>query len=246
MASPTQLPIDAGDRSAHSSPPLSRLIRWGAGTCLILAGLLNGGAQYAGHLAAGDLQFSEQIRWGVEHPTFHAVEQTASLASLLFLPLAVLGLAQLARWRSPRLTAVATGLALWGMWGFHNILALGYTAGVVTPGVLGTDAAVALNDAFSSNPGVVAVALIPHLVGSFLGLLLLSVSCWRSQVLPRGALVLLVAFLLWDFLAAPVGPLEAHLLLLVALCWLGVAVLRLPDERWAGIGLSTTGDARRY
>lgn len=215
-------------------PPLARAAQLGTGLCLVLAGLLNGGAQYAGHLLIGDLDFSQQIRWGVEHPVLHEVEQTALLASLLFLPLGILGLAQVCRWRSPWLTAAATVLALWGMWGFHTVVAVGYTAGTVAPGVLGVDAAVALNDGFLSHGGLTGVALVPHLVGSFFGLLLLVVAGWRSRVLHRVPLVLLGMFLLWDFLAPAVGPLEPHLLLMVSLVWLGAQVMRLSRTSWAG------------
>lgn len=220
-------------------PPLSRAAQIGAGLSLVLAGLLNGGAPYAGHLLMGDLDFSEQIRWGTEHPVLHQVEQSALLASLFFLPLGILGLAQVCRWRSPRLTATATVLALWGMWGFHTIIALGYTAGTVAPGALGVDDAVALNEAFLSHTGVTAVALVPHLVGSFLGMLLLAVAGWRSRVLHRVPLVLLVVFLLWDFLASAVGPLEPHLLLMASLVWLGVQMVRLPRTAWAGAPATT-------
>ena len=47
------------------------------------------------------------------------------------MPLGLLGLARVARHRSRRLTAVATVLVVWGMWGFHNVLAMGYAAGTV-------------------------------------------------------------------------------------------------------------------
>ena len=50
-------------------------------------------------------------------------------------------------------------------------------------------------------------------VGSFFGLLLLCVACWRSGLVPRPPLVLLAAFLVWDFLLPAVGVLEPHLLL---------------------------------
>jgi hypothetical protein len=234
MAETTRPTVPTARSTAPQVPPLSRAVQVAAGLCLVLAGVLNGGAQYAGHLLTGDMEFSDQIRWAAEHPVAHQVEQTALLASVLFLPLAILALAHLTRWRSPRLTAVATVLALWGMWGFHNILALGYTAGTVAPTTLGTESAVALNESFLSDAGVWAVALVPHLAGSFLGMLLLSVAGWRSRVLPRGALLLLVGFLLWDFLGAPLGPLEGHLLLMVALVWLGVVVARLPRSAWCG------------
>ena len=73
----------------------------------------------------GDLDFSEQIRWGAEHLAFQRTEQLVLLLSSLFMPLGLLGLAQVTRWSAPRLTLAATPLVLWGMWGFHNVLAMG-------------------------------------------------------------------------------------------------------------------------
>ena len=223
-------------RALRTRPPLSRAAQLAVAASLILAGLLNGGTQFVGHLVIDDGggEFSDQIRWGVEHPVFHGVEQFALLASMLFLPIAVLGLAQVTRHRAPRLTAAGIVLTLWGFWGFHNVLALGYTAGTIAPSALGVDAAVRLNDAFMEHPGSVFGALVPHLLGSFLGLILLAVAGWRGNSLPRIPLVLLVAFLLWDFLLPPAGPLEAHLLLLISFGWLGVHVARMSWQEWSG------------
>ena len=86
-----------------------------------------------GELLTGDLDFSEQIVWGTEHTVAHSTEQTLILLSALFLPLGLLGLAQVTRWRARRLTLVGVVLMLWGMWGFHNVLAMGYVAGTVAP-----------------------------------------------------------------------------------------------------------------
>ncbi len=80
------------------------------------------------------------------------------------------------------------------------------------------------------------MALVPHLVGSFFGLLLLAVAGLRGRSLPRVPLLLLIAFLVWDFLLPTVGPLEPHLLLAVSLGWLGVHVVRMPQERWLNPG----------
>lgn len=227
--------LDATTERAPLAPPYSSLARRGAGLCLVLAGLLNGGAQYLTELLAPDHEdFSAQIRWGVEHSGVHQAEQLALVTSMLFLPLGLLGLAQVARWRSPRLTAVGLPLVLWGMWGFQNVIALGYAAGSVAPAPLGVEAAVELNEAFLEHPGVLVTALLPHLLGSFIGLLLLSIACWRSGSFPRVPLALLVGFLVWDFLLPSVGPLEPHLLLMVALCWLGVHLVRMSQARWLG------------
>ncbi len=216
-----------------ASPPLSRAIQWGVGLCLVLGGLLNGGSQYAGELLTrGQETFGDQIRWGVDHPAIHQSEQFALVLSMLVLPLGLLGLAQVTRWSAPRLTAVATVLMLIGMWGFQNVVALGYTAGSVAPGSIGIDDAVELNDELVEHTGVLVNALFPHLIGSFLGLLLLSIACWRSGVFPKVPLVALIAFLVWDFTLPSVGVFEAHVLLLLALVWLGIHVIRMPRRTW--------------
>ena len=176
--------------------------------------------------------FSAQIVWGADHPGVHVTEQTLLLVSMGLLPLGLLGLAHLTRWAAPRLTAVGIVLALWGMWGFHNVVALGYAAGTVGPDAIGVDDAVALNEGYLDHVGTAVTALFPHLLGSFLGLLLLAVAGIRKRSLPRVPLVLLVVFLVWDFLLPSWGVLEPHLLLAVALGWLGVHVLRLPEARW--------------
>jgi hypothetical protein len=75
------------------------------------------------------------------------------------------------RWSAPRLTAIATVLVVWGMWGFHNIPAIGYAAAAVAPGAIGATAAVKLTEEYSDHPGILIGALIPHLVGSFFGAL---------------------------------------------------------------------------
>lgn len=232
LAAPVAGPNET--RILLTRPPLSRAAQLAVAASLLLAGLLNGGTQFVGHLVIGDRDFSDQIRWGAEHPVFHGAEQFALLASMLFLPIAVLGLAQVTRHRAPRLTAVGIVLTVWGFWGFHNVVALGYTAGTIAPSALGVDAAVRLNEAFLEHPGSVFGALVPHLLGSFLGLVLLAVAGWRGRSLPRIPLVLLVAFLLWDFLLPPVGPLEAHLLLLASFGWLGVHVARMSWQEWSG------------
>jgi hypothetical protein len=219
---------------AADPPPFSRALRIVAGVSLIAAALLNGLSQAVVVALIGDLSFDEQIAWGAAHPLAHGLEQTALVVSSLVMPLGLLGVAHVCRFRAPVLTAVATPLVLWGMWGFGNVLAMGYVSGTVAPGVLSVDQAVALNEGLGSHPGVVATALVPHLLGSFLGLVLLGAAAWRSGAFPRTAVVLLVGFLVWDFLLAPLGPVDAHVLLVIAWVWLGLRLLRMPDGVWRG------------
>jgi hypothetical protein len=219
---------------ATAAPPFSRALRIAAGICLIAAALLNGLPQLVVHALSGDLTFDEQIAWGAEHPLAHGLEQTALLVSSLVMPLGLLGVAHVTRFRARVLTAIATPLVLWGMWGFANVLAMGYVSGTVAPSVFSVEQAVQLNEELGETPGVLATALVPHLVGSFLGLLLLAAAAWRSGAFPRTAAVLLVGFLVWDFLLPPLGPVDAHVLLVVAWVWFGVRLLRLPQGMWRG------------
>lgn len=220
--------------SVRPVPPLSTAIRRSVGVILILAGVLNGGAQYFAHLVVGDADTTirEDITWGVEHPVAFGIEQYSMQVSVVLLLLGVLGIAQVTRWRVPKLTAVATVLVVWGTWGFQNLLALDLATESVAPSVIGIDGAVDLADGMFADAGVWATALGPHIVGSFLGVMLLAVAALRS--FPKTPAVLLMVFLVWDFLLPPVGPLEAHLVLLVALAWLGVHVLRMPHSVWIG------------
>lgn len=222
-----------GLAAAAPAPPYARAIQVAAGACLVLAGLLNGLPQYVGEQLSGDLDFSDQIVWGTTHELAHRSEQSLILLSALFLPLGLLGVAQVTRWYSRRLTLVAVPLVLWGMWGFHNVLALGYVAGTIAPPVLPVADAVTLNDAFMTDPGSLWLALVPHLMGSFFGLLLLMLAAWRTGVLPKPACALVVAFLAWDFLLPSAGPAEPHLLLAIGFVWLGVRVCRLTPQEWA-------------
>jgi hypothetical protein len=227
----TSTPVDTTETTP---PPYARAIQVGAGLCLVLAGLLNGLTQYLTELLTPDMEFSEQIAWGATHELAHRTEQTLLVVSALFLPLGLLGLAQATRWSAPRLTLWAVPLMLWGMWGFHNVLAMGYVAGTVSPTVLPVSDAVELNDALPGDVGVVITALVPHLAGSFFGILLLAIAAWRCGLFSRIACALVIVFLVWDFLLPAYGPLEPHLLLAVGFTWLGVSIVRLPASRWRG------------
>jgi hypothetical protein len=231
----TTVATSTGPTPVDTAPPFSRALRIAAGICLIAAGLLNGLPQFlVGFVTQGQASFSDQIAWSEENALVHGTEQTALLVSSLFMPLGLLAVAHLCRFRAPVVTAIATPLVLWGMWGFGNVLAMGYVAGTVAPSILTVDDAVTLNDGLSSHPGTIAAALVPHLIGSFLGLILLSVAVWRSRAFPRPTAVLLVAFLVWDFALPPLGPIDPHVLLVLAWVWMGVHLLRMPDQVWRG------------
>lgn len=220
--------------TAPAEAPYAALVRRAAGACLVLAALTNGLSQYVVHLVTGDMDFDAQLVWGLEHPVLQRSEQSMLVLSALFMPLGLLGLAQVTRWYSPRLTLVATPLFLYGMWGFGNVLSMGYLTGTVAPQLIPLGPATTLHENLVTDPGAVWLALVPHLLGSFLGVLLIGVAAWRSGCLPKGACALVVAFLVWDFLLPVYGPLEPHLLLFAGWTWLGVSLVRMPQATWNG------------
>lgn len=220
--------------AVRTVPPLSRSIQRAVAGSLVLAGLLNGGLQYVDHLTAGDGEQRELIAWGLEHHAFRQAVWFGVMLSSIFLLIGFLGLAQVTRWHTPRLTVAATVLTVSGMWGFGNVLAGTYVAQVVAADVFGLDDAVKLIDeGYLKDWGMIAGSLAPHLIGSFFGVLLLSIACLRSGF-PQAPAVILIVFLVWDFALSPIGILEPHLLLLVALGWLGVTVARMPQTQWLG------------
>jgi hypothetical protein len=223
---------------------VSSVVRIAAGLSLALGGLLNGLPPYIGNLLAGNLDsFADSIEWGMQHPAWWGFEQSAILVSVLFIPLGLLGLAQVTRHRSPWLSGIGIVLALWGMWGFHNLLATGYLVGTTAPGTVGVDAALALNDAMGSDPGILIMGLVPHLVGSSLGISLLMIAALRSRAFSRIACALVLAFIVWDFLLPTFGPAEPHILLVVGWVWLGIQIMRMPHGVWSGNGMAERSEA---
>jgi hypothetical protein len=220
--------------AAPTTAPYSSLIQKATGVCLVLAAVTNGLSQYVSHLVIGDREWIDQIRWGADHLAYLRAEQLTLIVSALFMPLGLLGIAQVTRWSSRRLTLVGTPLMLWGMWGFHSILTGGYIFGAAAIDAVGKDGAVELNEGLMTDAGAGLVALLPHLLGSLLGITLLTVAAWRSGAFPRSACALVLAFLVWDYFLPPVGALEAHLLLFVGWMWLGVAMIRMPHRVWSG------------
>jgi hypothetical protein len=219
------------------APPYSTLIRKAAGVCLILAAITNGLAQYVYWIFLSDLkEGSERIAWGAENMGFYRASTAVILVSALFMPLGLLAIAQVTRWSSPRLTLIGTPLMLWGMWGFHNILAGGYITGPMSAGALGAERTVELQEALMGDQLGFFLAVVPHMLGSLVGLVLLTIAAWRSGAFPKVACALVLAFLIFDFFFFTFATkfVAPHILLFIGWTWLGIALLRMPQQVWAG------------
>jgi hypothetical protein len=220
---------------ALTAPPLSRPIQLTVAASLAAGALLCAVPQYVEHLLAGDLEREDQIAWGLAHQGFYRVEWLAVMVGGFLLLLGFLGLWQITRWSTPRLTAVGAVVLTWGMTGQILSDAATYTAQVVAADVFGAAEAERLvTEGYLDDPGMTAVVLVPVIAGMFVGVLLLAVALWRSAF-ARVPAVLLALWPLWDFFGpSPLGPVSPELLVLVAGVWLAVEVARLPHSRWLG------------
>ena len=218
-----------------TEPPLSRPIRLTVAFCLAAGAALSAVPQYAEELLAGDLERDQQIAWGLAHQGFYRGEWIAAMLGKLLLLIGFLGLWQITRWSTPRLTAIGAVVLTWGMSGQILSETATYTGQVVAAEVFGAGGAERLiADGYLHDPGMIVVVLVPVIAGMFFGVILLAVALWRSGF-PRVPVATLALWPLWDFFGpSPLGPFTTDLLLLVAGVWLGVVVARMPHARWLG------------
>jgi hypothetical protein len=223
-------------RVTSYEPPLSRPIRFTVAACLCTASALSAIPQYVERLLAGDLEREDQIAWGLAHQGFYRVEWLAAMLASFLLLLGFLGLWQVTRWSTPRLSAVGAVVLTWGMSGQIFSETATYAAQVVAADTFGSsDAERLVADGYLHDPGVIAGVLVPVILGMFCGVILLVVAMWRSAF-PRVPLVVLALWPLWDFFGpSSLGPVTSELFLLVAGVWLGIVVARLPHSRWSGL-----------
>ena len=128
---------------------------------------------------------------------------TYSLAQLPLIA-GVLGIAHLLRERTPRLSNVGGSLAVLGAFG-HAIHAGGVLVIVsMAQGDADRGALATALDEYQSSPAGLFSAM--GLLGTVLGLLLLTIGLWRSSVGPRWVPAALVAFLVVEFLGTAISP----------------------------------------
>lgn len=121
------------------------------------------------------------------------------LASFLLVIPALLTLAQRLRVRAPRLGPIAGWMATVGF-ALHLGL-VGFVMAQLPLARSGAQGAVAVAEQMFSSPAFIAL-LVPMLLTTTVGLVLLSVAVWRTALAPRWAALAPTAAIIWDF-AAP-------------------------------------------
>jgi len=158
---------------------------------------------------------------------------TFTLAQLPFL-VAVLGLGHLLRGAAPRLGLVGTFLGALGAFGHAVFSGVALSTVVMAQDVAGRDAMATLLEDVESSPTMAFAAM--GLLGTVLGLVVLSVGLWRTRTAPRWVPILVGAFIVVEFAGSGVvswGAQLAAVLYLVAFAALARTVHATPAATWA-------------
>jgi hypothetical protein len=213
-------------------PTASPAARWTSAGRVAAAGMLvlGGGFELAANSIAPETDSTlDAVQWVADHGDRANLASVSAVLAVPFLLGTTLVYVLISRQNSPRLAYTAGVLLGTGVVGLSAVE--GYEALAVT---LAQDArfdATALADVVDemSSPPVIAMQLIvvPFL---FFGLLTSAAALWRSDAVPRGAVLLIPAFIVVDvflnegFGIAPdfLGPAISF----VGACWIAWAVLR--------------------
>jgi hypothetical protein len=185
--------------------------------------------------ALGDKPESSEERLQViaENTTLYGVRTVVGTLAVPFLLLALLSAARLLAPRARRTAGAAAALVTAGMWGFLGLhLLMLNDIALATGGDLAGDAAVL--DRLQENPWVGVLVILPFLVGTALGLLLLVVGLLRTGAVARWIPAVWGLFLVLDFgVQSGVGPVDPHWLFVAGAFGLAAHVRRTSDREWA-------------
>lgn len=227
----TTAPIATRDAAATGSWPGAGLRRTAAVTCLVAAPLLTAVSE----LMQPELGDSTSDRLAAMSGTGPAFSAAAFVVSQLPMLVAVLAIGRLLTPWSRRLAAVGTVLAVLGTFG-HTVfggISLTWVA-MANDGSAHRATYAALVDHMSSGP--VMLFSVVGLVGTVLGILLLSIGLFRGRVGPRWVGPVLWAFLVVEFVGTSLSHSAAYLsVLCFAAAFVGLAgyAARRPLAAWA-------------
>lgn len=215
--------------TATTRPTASRYHRWIAGICLILGPI----AQIYRTVPRYNQTGAEMLAWINQNTgsfLYHSLIYQL-LGMLLFVPV-YLALAHLLRERAPKLGlvgsvfAIISALAFYGM-GAMNLAFYGMASSGLDQGIMAQ-----LIDKMGNSP-IFLVIVAPFLLFMVIGTICLVVGLWRSRVVPRAALLLVILAIITDIFAPNVGFLEiCKIPLLAGYGWIGLRILKMTDAEW--------------
>lgn len=177
--------------------------------------------------------FAERLEAVDEGGTGAAVSAfTFTLAQLPFMA-AVLGIGHLLRDRAPILANLGTSLAMIGAFGHSVYGGVSLVMLEMASDTPNTDVHAGILEGVESGPTVAFMAM--GLLGTVLGLLLLSVGIWRAALTPRWLAPALWAFLVVEFAGSALSEWSSHvstLIYAVVMVTLAGLVWRTDESTW--------------
>lgn len=165
----------------------------------------------------------DRLRWVADEAARANLAKLCDVLAVPFLLGATIVYVLLSRERSPRLAYVGGTLLGLGLVGLAMVQ--GYETlefGIAQDGRFEVSALADAVDDVSTPPAVAIILML--IIGASLGLLMTAVALWRSAAVPRGAVLLIAAFVIID-IPLQMGRLS-HAIAFVAACWIAWAVLR--------------------
>jgi hypothetical protein len=213
------LVFDAPEPAASPAARFTPLGRIGAAATLVLGA---GCQLVAFALERSPDDAADRLAWVAAHAERAEAAKLFDVLAMPFLLGAPVVYVLLGRERSPRLAWAGGILLAFGLTGLTVVQ--GYETHLFSLALDGGFDLGALADRAEDLATAPEVAMLAMFIpGALLGLSLTTASLWRSRAVPRGAVVLLPAFIVVDgFLAM---GLTAHAIAFVGACWIAWAVL---------------------
>lgn len=211
--------LRAPDLAGSAAVRWTRLGRWAAAATLVLAA----SCQLAAFVTeVHHSKTIERLEWIADNPVRANVAKTFDLLAMPFLFGVVIVYVLLSRERSRRLAYAAGVVLACGMVGLTA--AQGFETLEFALAQDGRFDLASLADAVDNVSIAPTIAmLLLFIPGVLIGLLTITVALWRSQAMPRGAVLLIPIFIVTDILLQQ-GVL-AHAIALVGAVWIASAVL---------------------
>ena len=165
----------------------------------------------------------DQLRLVAEHGSLYGVRAVLGTIAIPFMAIAFLAAARLLAERARRTAMVAGTFLLTGMWGFVGIHVLGL---LQLPAAQDPAAGAAVLEAAQGSPVLTGLFLVPFLVGTVLGMVVLAGGLLWTGAVARWIPAAWLVFIGIDFSVGAVGPFDPHWLWLLGAVGLAVHVAR--------------------
>lgn len=204
----------------HPAAELPRPARIAAAATLVLGS----GCQAIAFLLIPSIDDSTAwLTWIAENETRGQLSKLFDVLAMPFLVGSAAVYIMLGRKQSPKLAwvgGIGLGSGLVGLAMLQGWEVLAYN--LVADDAASPETVASAVDGITSSPAGIAV-LVLFMVLGFGGLLITLMSLWRSQVVPRAAvLLLLIGFVVDAFIA----PVEGHVIMFLAASWIAFTIIR--------------------